>query len=242
MKTYKFTSLLLDDVLLSAVSFNNLNRYIPFQTSVMHQVLENPDEKYWNNSNIEKCTLDSLKRLHQGLKEDKIPDVFFNNVNLLDRVKDKKLQSECVAHLERLLKNYERTGNISDIFPTAQSAEPKSGGRHITVGGCKASAGSAKSVVSLKGQTQDVQSQRTFSCPNEGCERKLKSQTAVAQHITDGGCKVSAGSSKSVVSLKGQTQEVQLQRTFSCPNKGCERKLKSQDAVAQHITDGGCKY
>ena len=123
-----FTSLLLDDVLLSAVSFNNLNRYLPFQTSVMHQVLENPDEKYWNNSNIEKCTVDSLKRLHQGLKEDKIPDVFFNNVNLLDRVKDKKLQSECAAHFERLLKNYEWTGNISDIFPTSQSVEPKNGG------------------------------------------------------------------------------------------------------------------
>ena len=87
-----------------------------FQTVVMHQVMEKPSH-YWNNSNIEKCFIDCMKRLQHGLEGNKIMDIFFWEVNLLDRVKNKTLQAECAAHLSKLLRKYEQTGQITSIFP-----------------------------------------------------------------------------------------------------------------------------
>ena len=49
------------------------------QTSVMHHVLETP-EQYWSNANLEQCFVDTLRHLLQGLKKDCITDVFFPSV------------------------------------------------------------------------------------------------------------------------------------------------------------------
>ena len=45
----------------------------------MHHVQDTP-EHYWNNANLEKCFVDTLRLLLQGLQKDEILDVFFPEV------------------------------------------------------------------------------------------------------------------------------------------------------------------
>ena len=85
------------------------------KTSVMHHVLRTP-VSYWNNANLEKCFIDSLRNLLEGLREDNISDIFFTEVNLLDRIKTKQVKKDCTIWLEKILRKYDRTGRVMDIF------------------------------------------------------------------------------------------------------------------------------
>ena len=81
----------------------------------MHQVNKTPKE-FWNNSNLEKCFVDSLRSLLVGLRRDSITDKFFPEVNLLDRIKNPQVKKNCIEWLDRLLRKYDRTGSVMDIF------------------------------------------------------------------------------------------------------------------------------
>ena len=84
------------------------------KTSVMHHVLETKSQ-YWNNANLEKCFVDTLRRLLLGLQESSITDVFFPSVNLLDRIKA-QVKGEISTWLERSVRRYDRTRRVIDIF------------------------------------------------------------------------------------------------------------------------------
>ena len=45
----------------------------------MHHVQDTP-EHYWNNGNLEKCFVDTLRLLLHGLQKGEISDVFFPEV------------------------------------------------------------------------------------------------------------------------------------------------------------------
>ena len=81
----------------------------------MHHVLKTPTG-YWNNANLEKCLTDCLRNLLEGLKEDSITDIFFPEVNLLDRIKSGQVKKDCTSWLDKLLRKYDRTGRVMDIF------------------------------------------------------------------------------------------------------------------------------
>ena len=81
----------------------------------MHHVLKTPKD-YWNNANLEKCFVDSTRNLLEGLREDSITDIFFPTVNLLDRIKNPQVKKDCIAWLDKLLRKYDRTGSVMDIF------------------------------------------------------------------------------------------------------------------------------
>ena len=81
----------------------------------MHHVMKTPQD-YWNNANLEKCVVDCLRNLLEGLRQDSITDVFFPDVNLLDRIKKPQVKKECITWLDKLLRNYDRTGNVMNIF------------------------------------------------------------------------------------------------------------------------------
>ena len=49
----------------------------------MHHVQSSP-EHYWNNGNLEKCFVDTLRLLLQGLQNAEILDVFFPEVPFYD--------------------------------------------------------------------------------------------------------------------------------------------------------------
>ena len=85
----------------------------------MHYVLKTPTS-YWNNANLEKCFIDSLRNLLEGLREDDIPDIFFPEVNLLDRIKTNQVKKDCINWLEKILRKYDRTGRVMDIFHPIQ--------------------------------------------------------------------------------------------------------------------------
>ena len=84
------------------------------KTSVMHHVLETKSQ-YWNNANLEKCFVDTLRRLLLGLQESSITNVFFPSVNLLDRIKA-QVKGEISTWLERSVRKYDRTRRVIDIF------------------------------------------------------------------------------------------------------------------------------
>ena len=98
----------------------------------MHQVLNKP-KSYWNNENLVMCFMDSLRNLLEGLRINSINDVFFPNVccmqkfkkqnnflciqvNLLDRIKNKQVIHDNIGQLDRIIKRYDREGNVMDVF------------------------------------------------------------------------------------------------------------------------------
>ena len=81
------------------------------KTSLMHKVLEQPRD-YWRDENLPKCFIDSIQNLLDGLKCGRIPDVFFPEVNLLDRIKSPDVLDDVKRFLERKLEAYKQTGDI----------------------------------------------------------------------------------------------------------------------------------
>ena len=50
---------------------------------VMKKILSTP-ENYWNNKYLDRCFIDCLTSLKDGLKERSIPDIFYPKVNFID--------------------------------------------------------------------------------------------------------------------------------------------------------------
>ena len=87
---------------------------------------------FWSNGNLVNCFLETQGHLVTGLERGFIGDVFFpevghlhsfltwlynlSQVNLLDRIKNKKVIGDVVGHLNRKIRRYEQTNNIMDIF------------------------------------------------------------------------------------------------------------------------------
>merc|ERR1719430_1268727 len=85
------------------------------KTSVMHLVIKTRAD-FWNNKNLENCFVRALQNLLEGMNKDLVPDVFFPEVNLLDRIKSKQVKKDTVGWLNNALNRYSRTGNVMDIF------------------------------------------------------------------------------------------------------------------------------
>ena len=97
----------------------------------MHQVLQTPSD-YWRADSLDTCLLDTIAKLIQGLEVDNIPDLFFpqvahvlltltssnlnQQVNLLARIKNKKVKHDCRRFLEKALKKYKQQGAVMEIF------------------------------------------------------------------------------------------------------------------------------
>ena len=81
------------------------------KTSMMHKVLEQPRD-YWRDENLPNCFIDSIQNLADGLKCGRIADVFFPEVNLLDRIKSPDVLEDVKRFLERKLDAYKQTGDI----------------------------------------------------------------------------------------------------------------------------------
>jgi len=85
------------------------------KTSTMNLVMKK-SLAFWNNGNLTVCFVESLSYLIEGLKRDVICDVFFPEVNLLDRIKDKQVVADVVNHLQNKIRRYEQSGDILVIF------------------------------------------------------------------------------------------------------------------------------
>jgi len=85
------------------------------KTSVMHQVVHKSKD-YWNNENLVTCFIDSLRNLLSGLRKESITDIFFPNVNLLDRIKNKQVIHDNIGLLDKIITRYDRDGCVMDVF------------------------------------------------------------------------------------------------------------------------------
>merc|ERR1711915_20183 len=85
------------------------------KTSVIHLVMKKP-KSYWNNENLVTCFIDSLRNLLQLLTERSVTDVFFPEVNLMDRIKNPQVIKDIVGQLDRILKRYDREGDVMNVF------------------------------------------------------------------------------------------------------------------------------
>jgi len=81
---------------------------------VMKKILSTP-ENYWNNKNLDRCFIDCLTSLKDGLKERSIPDIFYPKLNLVDRMDDRILNNN-VKWLENLLEKFHKSGDITAMF------------------------------------------------------------------------------------------------------------------------------
>jgi len=73
-------------------------------------------EDYWNNENLVKCFVDSLRNLLNGLRKGSVTDIFFPNVNLLDKIKNKQVILDIVGLLDKIITRYDRGGCVIDMF------------------------------------------------------------------------------------------------------------------------------
>ena len=115
----------------------------------MHLVLAT-DDSFWNNARLETCFIRALDNLLSGLKNKAIPDVFFPEVghvipylnrifldffyfklfggasyfqvNLLDRIKSDQVLKDNIGYLDNILKRYERTRDVMDMFKAREEA------------------------------------------------------------------------------------------------------------------------
>merc|ERR1719282_1176254 len=97
------------------------------KTTVMHQVIETnlnllsfPETKtygdYWKNDNLPNCFIDSVQRLLDGLKSGNISDIFFPEVNLLQRIKNPEVMNSIIGFLERKMRSFKQNGDILVFF------------------------------------------------------------------------------------------------------------------------------
>jgi len=87
------------------------------KTSVMHQVMENKMiGDYWRNDNLPTCFVDAVQRLLDGLKRGNISDIFFPEVNLLQRIKNPEVLKSIIGFLERKLRAFKQYGDILVFF------------------------------------------------------------------------------------------------------------------------------
>ena len=77
------------------------------------------DARQWEHVNFAVCTEYCLRDLLTGLKQDHISEVFFPNVNLLDRV-DNEAKAHCQRELEKKMVDFDYTSDISLIFENAR--------------------------------------------------------------------------------------------------------------------------
>jgi len=86
------------------------------KTVVMHQVLVTP-ARYWKEENLPNCFIDCMKKLLKGLDSYVITDLFFPQVNLVDRIKKDEVIENIVKNIQRKINAYEEDGDILKIFP-----------------------------------------------------------------------------------------------------------------------------
>lgn len=87
------------------------------KTVVMHQVIKKQDDTtYWSEKNLEKCFIDSVTALYNGLDVGIIADVFFPSFNMLTRIKRHQVITDTKQWIFKSLRMYKETGDATKMF------------------------------------------------------------------------------------------------------------------------------
>eukprot|EP00090_Calanus_glacialis_P016007 TRINITY_DN25115_c0_g1_i1.p1 TRINITY_DN25115_c0_g1~~TRINITY_DN25115_c0_g1_i1.p1 ORF type:complete len:479 (-),score=90.59 TRINITY_DN25115_c0_g1_i1:30-1439(-) len=146
------------------------------KTAALHEVLKNPDQQHWHEAKLPFRLTDIRNSMQKYLSNEKMTDVYFPTVNMMERIKSTNVKAGVAKYLERSSKNIPMNGKdfacgtsqCNKMFKTTGGATQHAKNKHG----------------SEDGQTK-TRAEKDTPCSLEICNKLLRGKRGSVCHSVD---------------------------------------------------------
>ena len=80
--------------------------------AVLHEVSKNPNPEHWHEAKLPDRYMDIRNSMQGYLKQSKMIDIFYPEINMMDRIKNTNVKTQIATYLERTGKQFKQAGKI----------------------------------------------------------------------------------------------------------------------------------
>eukprot|EP00092_Neocalanus_flemingeri_P010704 GFUD01011530.1.p1 GENE.GFUD01011530.1~~GFUD01011530.1.p1 ORF type:complete len:475 (+),score=103.02 GFUD01011530.1:143-1567(+) len=145
------------------------------KTAALHEVLKNPNEQHWHEAKLPFRFADIRNAMQQYLSNEKMTDVYFPSVNMMERVKSKNVKAGVAKYLERSSKLIPingkdhacATNQCNRMFKTVDGSRQHAENKHGSAGATK------------------KRSEKDTPCALGECNKLLRGKMGSVSHAVD---------------------------------------------------------
>jgi len=82
----------------------------------MHHILIHKKD-YWREENLTNCFIECIRNLWISLQKQIINDIFFPELNMLERIEEETVLPQICAWIDGLISKHNRTNSLAAFFP-----------------------------------------------------------------------------------------------------------------------------
>ena len=145
------------------------------KTAALHEVLKSPDNQHWHEGKLPFRFADIRNAMQKYLSNEKMTDVYFPTVNMMERLKSTNVKAGVAKYLERSSKNMVMNGKdfacgtnqCNRMFKSSAGAKQHAADKHVAAGGIK------------------TRSERDTPCALGECSKLLRGKLGSVTHAVD---------------------------------------------------------
>ena len=146
------------------------------KTAALHEVLKNPDQQHWHEAKLAFRLADIRNSMQKYLSNEKMTDVYFPTVNMMERIKSTNVKAAVAKYLERSAKDIPMggkdfacgTNRCNRMFETSAGAMQHAETKH-----------------GVKDGLTKARSEKDTPCALGECNRLLRGKLGSVCHAVD---------------------------------------------------------